>query len=36
MQVVVEGQPELAGALRAAGALLRLDILHYKGSIPST
>lgn len=34
MQVVVEGQPELATALRAAGALLRLDIVHYKGAIP--
>jgi len=33
MQVVVEGQPELASALRAAGALLRLDIVHYKGAL---
>jgi hypothetical protein len=33
MQVVIEGQPELAAALRGAGALLRLDIVHYKGRL---
>ena len=33
MQVVVEGQPELAAAMREAGALLRLDIVHYEGQL---
>ena len=33
MQVVIEGQPDVASALREAGALVRLDIVHYKGTV---
>jgi len=32
---VVEGQPEIAEAMLAAGAELRLDIVHMKGALPS-
>ena len=32
--VVTENQPDVAGALLAAGATLKLDILHMKGALP--
>ena len=34
MQAVIEGQPALARALRDAGAVVRLDIVHLEGPLP--
>jgi ribosomal protein S18 acetylase RimI-like enzyme len=34
VNVVSEGQPEVAAALEAAGALVKLDIVHLKGTLP--